>query len=305
MDGHKKIVAFGSLREDILIPWDFSRPVSASEVEIDDYRSEIGGSVHNTCLFLARYSDRPEVTLCVPSCEELAEKAQQREESENFRILCAGPPVKRHPISVIGVRENGEKNMISYNGRPDTDGMIDLVGQQMRKADILYTSFYEISTDNYVRICRLLETCVKNEKTVIVDLCPLLKELDREMISHIVSLVTVLCGNEKEYRELCCILEIEGAEEIFGLSQSLRFVFIKRGYKGADVLERQKEGKTERYERRIGEAIEARNTTGCGDVFNGIVILGLLCGWNCRDITDRAVEESKKFAGGDKSWITE
>lgn len=303
MKRHKKVVAIGSLREDILIPWDFSLPALASEVEIEGYRSVMGGSVHNTCLFLAGYSDKTEVTLCVPSCEELIGKAQKREKKANYQILCAGPPVKLHPISIIGVRENGEKSMISYNGRPDTDKMIALAEQHMCEADILYTSFYEINTDNYVKISRLFESCIKNERTVMIDLCPLLKELDQETIYRIVSFVTVLCGNEEEYQELYRILKIEKEEDILDMFQNMRFLFIKRGSKGADILKRRKEGKPERYERNIDETVKAQNTTGCGDVFNGVVILGLLCEWDCRQILDKAVEESKKIAEGDKTWI--
>lgn len=303
MKRHKKVVAFGSLREDILIPWDFSLPALASEVEIDGYRSVIGGSVHNTCLFLAGYSDKTEVTLCVPSCEELIGKARKREKKSNYQILSAGPPVKLHPISIIGVRENGEKSMISYNGRPDTDMMIDLAEQHMCEADILYTSFYEVNADDHVKISRLFESCIKNEKTVMIDLCPLLKELDRKIIFRIVSFVTVLSGNEEEYQELYRILKVKKAEDIFDMFQNVQFLFIKRGSKGADILKRCKEGKPGRYERNIDEAVKAQNTTGCGDVFNGGVILGLLWEWDCRQILDKAVEESKKFAEGDKRWI--
>ena len=41
----KNVVAFGTLREDLLLQYDFTTPIGGDEIKIGDYKSVVGGRI--------------------------------------------------------------------------------------------------------------------------------------------------------------------------------------------------------------------------------------------------------------------
>ena len=86
---------------------------------------------------------------------------------------------------------------------------------------------------------------------------------------------------------------------------NIEYLFIKRGNQGAEYKSRYE---AENCKVRCIEYnnSENLNTTGCGDVFNAVIIKGLcLREDNNQSILKRAVIESGKIAKGGLPWIKE
>lgn len=299
------IIAFGTLREDILLRYDFSVPLEKMEVKLDSYKSVIGGSVYNSCLFLSNYSKTIDITLLVPNCQ-MQLSTLFYEQYPNLHIIYNGSNMASHPLSIIGICKDGEKRIISCDNAANSDGLLNIVSKYISNCQLLYTSFYEINKDNYIRIAHIFSEINKTGKLVMLDLCPLLNTFSKHLITNILEFVSVLSGNELEYQALFNILKMKSAEAIFKKFKHINVLCIKQGEHGATILKRTTSNYKkpyEKYEHVIKEKIVAKNTVGCGDVFNAVIINGLINNKSLRHILDEAVEESRKIALGGLPWM--
>ncbi|MCI8584214.1 MAG: carbohydrate kinase family protein [Dorea sp.] len=305
----KNVVAFGTLREDLLLQYDFTTPIGGDEIKIGDYKSVVGGSVFNTCTFLSDYYHAIDITLFSLNYVVLTDGMLQFcQKYHNYNINYAETAIDSRPLSIIGIKEDGDKNIISCDKAIDGSEVIDLLSKKIEDFHLLYTSFYEVNTANYMSIVQLFADYMKIKKTVMIDLCPLLSLLSGEMLTKILSSVTVLSGNESEYQLLLRILELEDIENILKIFRNISLLWIKKGEKGGAVITRKNEkniNSYHKYESVITTNIKAKNTTGCGDAFNAVVICGLVNGWELQHIIDEAVNVGKKIALGGFSWIGE
>ena len=138
----KKIVAFGTLREDVVIEYDFSVPMKEMEVKLNKLDKTVGGSVNNTCYYLALKDSKLQVVLCTLNYIDLVGMLKKRMSCVNYRISTTQEALLQYPVSFIGLRENGEKQMISYDPIIDDSLLIDLLKKDVIDAEVLYTSFY-------------------------------------------------------------------------------------------------------------------------------------------------------------------
>lgn len=82
----KKIVAFGTLREDVVIEYDFSVPMKEMEVKLNKLDKTVGGSVNNTCYYLALKDSKLQVVLCTLNYIDLVGMLKKRMSCVNYRI---------------------------------------------------------------------------------------------------------------------------------------------------------------------------------------------------------------------------
>ena len=144
---------------------------------------------------------------------------------------------------------------------------------------MFYTSFYEITKDNYKRMARILE----NVRIGFVDLTPLLENVPKYVLHAILKHVSVLSGTQDEFRTLYKKLGLENFKA-FSARYAVAYIFIKRGKSGAKLIHG-----GEQYAAKPKEIRASRNTTGCGDTFNASVIMGLEDGASPQELLDHAV----------------
>ena len=152
----KNVVAFGTLREDLLLQYDFTTPIGGDEIKIGDYKSVVGGSVFNTCTFLSDYYHAIDITLFSLNYVVLTDGMLQFcQKYHNYNINYAETAIDSRPLSIIGIKEDGDKNIISCDKAIDGSEVIDLLSKKIEDFHLLYTSFYEVNTANYMSIVQL------------------------------------------------------------------------------------------------------------------------------------------------------
>lgn len=297
----KTIVALGTLREDITLNYDFSKPMKVPEVKVHKAKWTVGGSVHNTCFYLSSNSTNLNVRMCTSNYSLLLQRINQSAIPDNYRIITTETALQEYPISIIGVREDGDKQLLSYDPIADTELLL-LFEREAQKADFIYTSFYEVNENNYSRICEITRGCHSRGVKTMIDLCPLISSTNEMILREVLNNVAIVSGNEHEYKELIQKLGIVDMNDLLRNHSGIEYLFIKRGSQGAEYKSRYK---AEDYKVQCHEvnSSEILNTTGCGDVFNAVIIEGFCLRENGQSILNRAVLESGKIAKGGLPWI--
>ena len=297
----KTVVALGTLREDITINYNFSRPMNVPEVKVKKAKWSVGGSVHNTCYYLSLKSIELTIRMCTSNYKLLLQRINQDAIAENYKIITSKTESQEYPISIIGVREDGDKQLLSYDPVMDTELLL-LFENKANNADFVYTSFYEINENNYLRMSEILQGCYFRGVMTMIDLCPLISSISESTLRKVLNNVVIVSGNEHEYRDLLYKLGISDMNVLLRNHPNIEYLFIKRGSQGAEYRSRYE---AEDYKVQCHELNNSviMNTTGCGDVFNAVVIEGLCLGEGKQSILNRAVIESEKIAKGGLPWI--
>ena len=290
------VISFGTLREDITLPYDFSEGLEANEIKLEKCKKNIGGSVYNTSLFLSKEINKFEVSYITRKFSNLSKM------SNKMRTISSNIEYKQSPLSLIGVKEDGDKKIISYDPEYRDDDFWEKIGQNIGDNILLYTSLYELSYDEESK----WNTVIKNGKkdycfSFFLDLCPLINRDNTELYKKILKYTDTISGNICEYKFLLDCLELKNIEELFYAYPNLISIWEKRGENGAAVYYRERD--VIRCYSRDVKKICAINTTGCGDVFNGAVIAGLYNKWNYRQILDIAIDTSAKVAENGLPWL--
>lgn len=297
----KTVVALGTLREDITFNYNFSLPMNVPEVKVQKAKWSVGGSVHNTCYYLSLKSIELTIRMCTSNYKLLLQRINQDAIAENYKIITSKTESQEYPISIIGVREDGDKQLLSYDPVMDTELLL-LFEHETNNADFVYTSFYEINENNYLRMCEILQRCYSRGVMTMIDLCPLISSISESALRKVLNNVGIVSGNEHEYRDLIYKLGIPDMNALLRNHPNIECLFIKRGSQGAEYRSRYE---AEDYRVQCHELNNSviMNTTGCGDVFNAVVIEGLCLGEGKQSILNRAVKESGKIAKGGLPWI--
>lgn len=302
----KKVVALGTLREDIVIKFDFSTPMEKMEMKINNLNKSVGGSVNNTCAYLAKMDSQIEVVMCTLNYADLVEIVESREKINNYHISVTQESFLDHPVSIIGVKENGEKQMISYDPSIDETQLISLFKEEAKKSDLLYTSFYEISDTNYNVLVRIFSEAIDSGKIVVLDFCPVINKKDKIMLREILLFTTVVSGNIDEYQMLLSMFDMNNFEEIFWTFPTIKEIYVKEGEKGSSLYRKNNEnGIIEKMHIDGMRIASIKNTTGCGDVFNAVIIEGMLNNRDYETLLESAVRVSGKIAERGLPWIRE
>ena len=287
------VLSAGTLRSDIYLNYDFAVPMKEMEVKLSNYSRKIGGSVFNTSKFISDYSNYTKVTMCTLNHTSLIAELANGSSSSNINILTIGDSINSYPMSIIGLDNTGEKRMISVETH-SPPLYLDSDDPNYYQSDLFYTSFYELNTENLESFCSLFTAFLKRNKYTMIDLCPLIDLLDNDIIEKSLKCISVLSGNEQEYNKLLNKIGIPEKKQLFKSFPNIKHIFIKRGSEGAEYLS--SDGKEYIQNNFKSSGFVAKNTTGCGDVFNGMVIVGLLYHWYPEKILSEAVKESAIIA---------
>ena len=296
----KTIVALGTLREDITLNYDFSLPMNVSEVKINKAEWSVGGSVHNTCYYLSLKNPDLSVRMCSANYKLLVQRISQDMVTNNYRIITTKSKLYEYPISIIGVHEDGDKQILSYDPIVDTE-VLFLFEHEACNADFIYTSFYEVNKNNYHKICEIFRKCHARGGMTMVDLCPLIGSANESIVREILSNTMLISGNEYEYKELMHKLDVVDTNGILEKYSNIKYMFVKRGNQGAEYNTIDGGEKCNIHCEQDDSS--TMNTTGCGDVFNAVIIDGICKGEDSRSILKRAVIESGEIAKGGLPWI--
>lgn len=300
----KKVVTLGTLREDIYIKYDFSEPLKDNEINVGVLEKNIGGSVNNTCQYIALKDSEIQVIMCTQNFADLIINIQKRLRNSNYIIVSTEKDLNEHPISIVGIKDNGDKQMISYDPKPDNNCLIDVFKKEIKDSDLIYTSFYEINEENYTELANIFNESLKEKKYVMMDLCPLLDRISCDAIESILKFSSVLSGNENEFELLMKKEGIADIYNIFSRFSKIEKIYVKRGERGASLYIKDNGGIKEINVDSI-EKVNSKNTTGCGDVFNASVIVGLLSELDDLKTINCAVKDSSEIAKGGFPWIKE
>lgn len=137
----------------------------------------------------------------------------------------------------------------------------------------------------------------------MIDLCPLLSDKKKDIISAILPLTSILSGNMLEFNQLLKISDYNNIIEFMSSHRNLNEIYIKKGDKGAEYYYRDNKGQIQKMIYICDSNIVAKNTTGCGDVFNAVVLSGKCYNFNDDKIIKKAVFESGVIAERELPWI--
>ena len=195
--------------------------------------------------------------------------------------------------------------MISYDPIIDDSLLIDLLKKDVIDAEVLYTSFYEINERNYSKIATIFNKVIGSGKTIMVDLCPTLNRLSDVAIKEILSSTTVVSGNENEFKIMLKMLGQGGITDVFSEFPTIERIYVKKGERGASLYINDKQEKIDEIHIDAVVSDVIKNTTGCGDVFNAVIIEGMINTNDYQKTLECAVKESGKIAEGGLPWIKE
>ena len=95
-------------------------------------------------------------------------------------------------------------------------------------------------------------------------------------------------------------------EEIFLTFPNIKDVYVKEGEKGGSLYRKNNENEIVEKMHIDGMIISTiKNTTGCGDVFNAVIIEGIINNRDYETILESAVSASGKIAERGLPWIRE
>lgn len=275
------------------------------EVKLNKLDKTVGGSVNNTCYYLALKDSKLQVVLCTLNYTDLVGMLKKGMSCVNYRISTTQEALLQYPVSFIGLRENGEKQMISYDPITDDSFLIDLLKKDVIDAEVLYTSFYEINERNYSKITTIFNKVISFGKTIMVDLCPTLDRMSDVVIKEILSSTTVVSGNENGFKIMVKMLGQGSITDVFSQFPTIKRIYVKKGERGASLYINDKQEKID--EIHIDAVVNnvIKNTTGCGDVFNAVIIEGMINTKDYQKTLECAVKESGKIAEGGLPWKKE
>ena len=296
------VAAIGLLREDIYLSYNFSTPLTVPEANTNVLFRAIGGSVYNTCRYLALSSTTINVSFFTLNYPQLIKVLAKSSVIDNMLVFTPKSELFDYPTSIVGLKENGEKQIISYDPTLNYDDLLLMFENAALKADIIFTSLYEVNMNNLAMFSNIFINCLKNRKTIMIDLCPFIKRFSKETIKDILANATIISGNNDEFNELLMILELNEISELFSVFMSINSIFVKKGELGAALFER-KENKIVRIFQKASSNLINKNTTGCGDVFNACILHGLCNNDDCSEMLRNAVTESALVAKEGLPWI--
>lgn len=297
------VIAFGVLREDIYLSFDFSVPLMVTEKKIDFLKRAVGGSVHNTCRYLVSNNDSINVKFYTLNYSKLIKELISTQKYTDMCIVIPNEELYDYPTSVVGLKENGDKQIISYDPAINYDLLLPMFEEESLSADIIYTSLYEVVDNNIARLTKIFMNCIKNEKVVMIDLCPYVSKFSKDTVISLLKNVTVISGNNDEFQKLLVILGLREISELFEVFESVNNIFVKMGELGALLFRKTEDGKITQLFQKASPNHFNKNTTGCGDVFNACIIRGLCNNDNYSKILLVAVTESAIVAKEGLPWI--
>ncbi len=298
------ILTYGSLRLDLSIPYDFSKPLEVYETVIPNFAYRIGGSVYNTTMFLAELlisnHSLSTISMIVPEGGILYHNwALKNRIPSNLKLLMNNTTQMEFPLSIIGVDDSGDKRMLSFNPVRRTDSVTEL-HKMIMQAEIVYTSFYEIGEAE----CNALSIAKHSGNTsIVIDLCPLIGVIPLGIVRSVLSYTTVLCGNENEFRVLLERMCMKHPNELFTKYSNIKEAWMKQGENGSTAWVRNDDNAVIMLSQRPITQIVAKNTTGCGDVYNAVVLHGMMHQTDKEIILRNAIIEGSKIAEGGIPWI--
>ncbi len=298
------ILTYGSLRMDISIPYDFSKPLEVFEAVIPSFAHRIGGSVYNTTRFLAellmRNRSSSTISMIVAEGGSLYHNwGLKNRIPSNLKLLINSTTQTEYPLSIIGVDDSGDKRMLSFNPVRRTSSVAELQ-KMIMQAEIVYTSFYEIGEAE----CNVLSIAKRSGNTsVVIDLCPLIGIIPLDIVRTVLNYTTVLCGNENEFLVLLERMGLKRPNELFAKYSDIKEIWMKQGENGSTAWFQNDDNVVIMLSQRPINPIVAKNTTGCGDVYNAVVLHGMMHHADKEIILRNAILEGSKIAEGGIPWI--
>ena len=120
---------------------------------------------------------------------------------QSYRMCCANYHISitqeelfQYSVSLIALREDGEKQMMSYDSVIDDSLLVELLKKEVIDAEVLYTLFCEINERNYNKIAIIFDRTISSGKAIMVDLCPVQNRLSNVAIREILSSTTIISG---------------------------------------------------------------------------------------------------------------
>lgn len=277
--------AFGTVRIDIHAFQDINELDNHEEIKIHEMSMKVGGSVFNT-VSVMNALNIDSVLYMLNANDELADYIKIKLKNKNINFILCKQDQNDIATSIIFVDKTGNKKIISYEGVRRDKYILKQLVKEIGQYDLFYTSFYEISKDNYSDIVAIMSGCATN----FVDLSPLIYEIEPEVVKSVLEKVQVLSGTRDEYEILINKL---GMQTYIDLIErfNIRYLFVKKGSEGASLYKRDAV-----YEYKPSVIRSSHDTTGCGDTFSAGVIRGLSENWEDRKILSNAVEMATKVA---------
>ncbi len=255
-----KCLTFGTVRMDIHIFSPLSAVKGKKEIKTDKMIINAGGSVFNTARVLSAM--KRDVEFFMPSTDAAFEDFIMSG-AEKLGLPCHQIREENSTAaSIIFLDDTGEKNMVSFDGARKDGDILDELSANADGASLFYTSFYEITNENYKKIIEI----ENKSKCVFLDLCPLIYETDADIVNAVLLKTDILSGTAEEFQILCSKLNAENPQELLK-RYGFDFVLIKMGANGAKLLK-----KDEEITAKPENQFPATDTTGCGDTFNAAVI---------------------------------
>lgn len=272
-----KFCSFGTIRVDIHTHANLAELGLHDEIKTDNVTMQIGGSVYNTSAVLAELGQ----SICMyrlHSNDNLAEYIGFKS-SDKIRFVSSSEDDNQTATSLIFVDQNGEKKMISCDGKRNDNAVLELLNDEIEQYDAFVTSFYEITNENV----DLLENIMKRSKMNVVDLSPMIYACGVDLCKRVLAQADILTGTESEFeklKEIVGFLSIDELQKQYAIER----IFKKCGARGAVLYSDGSEIAVE-----PDKQIHSFDTTGCGDTFTAGVLEAIANGKSSTEALHRGV----------------
>ncbi len=280
-----KCCAFGTIRMDIHIFDEFAKFDEYQEIKLDEISMMLGGSVYYTASVLNEF-DCDVVMYMLNISDDFSDFVRLRLSRQNINYITSKRDLNKTATTLIFVDDEGGKKMMSYDGRRKDESVLNKLRSDISQYDLFYSSFYEITRDNYIKLADIMDNC----NFSFLDLSPLLYSVDIDILETVLPNVNILSGTTDEFAILLSKLNLENIEALRE-KYNYKYVFEKQGKNGATLYYTDKKISYKPRESKV-----SRDTTGCGDTFNAGVIRGLIEGFEEEEILERAVEMATTVA---------
>lgn len=233
---------------------------------------EFGGSVPNTIagMKLIDYS------LKLAEYGMLGKDEYGKKQHENLKQKSIGDLYKDHESLPSGVvlaliTPDAERTFLVYLGAAVELESKDIDTDVIQNSKIIHTTGYEFESLKVRTAIRKAVLIAKENKNLVsFDLADpgVVQRNIIELKAFVKENVDILFANEDE------IMEFTGKtidEAIVSLAGSLEYLIIKRGKKGSIIVDKNKN----RYDFEVF-LVEAKDTTGAGDMFSAVVLWGIV-----------------------------
>jgi len=296
-----EVLIFGGIIIDRYIVVD-KYPQPGQDTFINNEFEKIGGCAINVAYTLKNLETEPCLVSAIGS-DESGDKIRaylSEKELESPGIKQLGGQNTGFCLTVLD--SSGERTFFSKRGCDSVFLPEMLNKSQIGSIKYAYvTGYYLLNDSSREDVVQALIQLTKRGCKILFDPGPLVDQINRDTLSFVLTLATIITPNTDEAHKIALRLQIKESFHEWCFGRGIQVVAMKKGGGGTDVFMKNHEVHIPAYH------AEVLDTSGAGDSFAGGVIAGLIHGYNFEESVKigsacGAITTTINGPHGDFSW---